>query len=220
MPCSSQLGDPISGAAPPPREIGRLADPFHFDSTLVRGIVEIFSNHNHPPRPASRSWCHHRRARDRPFRQHHAGARAGAETIGRPRAGPKTGPGMVVRGAVSLGHDAEVGRLFGSREDCARQCAGQGTRDRARGVWDRSQKTTGRSLAQKKGCHTQMPQLFRRMLELMAQSTTTVTFIGWSRCHRLPIASAIAQPTLRCLRVLHRNRPVLNGGPWGDRCLY
>jgi hypothetical protein len=61
---------------PHPREIARFADAFHFDPTLLRGIVEIFANHDHPPRPASRIWCHHRRARDHPFRQHHMAVRA------------------------------------------------------------------------------------------------------------------------------------------------
>jgi hypothetical protein len=68
------------GCAPIQGKFGRFGDSFHFDSTLLRGIAEIFSSHDHPPRPASRTWCHHRRARD-----HHAGARAGAGSIGRQR---------------------------------------------------------------------------------------------------------------------------------------
>ena len=53
--------------------------------------------------------------------------------------GPRNGLGMVVRAAVSLSPHAEVGRLFGRREDRARQCAGQEARDRARAVLDRHQ---------------------------------------------------------------------------------
>jgi hypothetical protein len=54
------------------------------------------SSHDHPPRPASRIWYHHRRAPDDPLDNTMPVRALAPEPLAIKRAGPRTGPGMVV----------------------------------------------------------------------------------------------------------------------------